>query len=274
MFSFIDQLDKYNNQIESNPTAHSHRKLNSREHQYQQFLFYKYFFANSKPLIVTEGKTDIVYLKAALKNLYKEYPSLIQKKHDHFDFKISFLKRSKRLRYFFGFSLDGADSMKNLYNYFSDENSHLFPNYLAKLSSLSCHAPSNPVIFIFDNELNNSKKPLANFLNHAKVSQENKNLFQEKLKLQLWNNGNLFVVTNPLIDDASESEIENLFDKETLNHKINGRSLSLKSDYDTSKHYGKETFSKFIQSNYQTINFSNFKKTFDSIEEIVKSYNM
>lgn len=31
------------------------------------FLFFKYFYFNEKPLIITEGKTDILYIKAALK---------------------------------------------------------------------------------------------------------------------------------------------------------------------------------------------------------------
>ncbi|WP_181876391.1 hypothetical protein [Staphylococcus aureus] len=53
--------------------------MNSREKEYQKFLFYKYFWRNSKPLILTEGKTDILYIKAALKKYYKAYPELIEK---------------------------------------------------------------------------------------------------------------------------------------------------------------------------------------------------
>ena len=81
-------------------------------------------------MIVTEGKTDILYIKAALKSFYKEYPELIEKRKDGtFDFKIDFLRRSEKLKYFFGLTADGADSMKNLYNYFSDMNNNSFPNY-------------------------------------------------------------------------------------------------------------------------------------------------
>ena len=32
-----------------------------------------------KPLIVTEGKTDVRYIKAALRSLYADYPELIEK---------------------------------------------------------------------------------------------------------------------------------------------------------------------------------------------------
>ena len=95
-FSFINEIDKYNNKIQ-NKTEKKFFNLCSREKEFQKFLFYKYFYMNSKPLVVTEGKTDIIYIKCALKKLYKDYPYLIEKKSDgKFEFKVSFLKRSKR----------------------------------------------------------------------------------------------------------------------------------------------------------------------------------
>jgi len=120
-FAFIYQLDKYNNKLECKPEPSDFqrlcRSLNSREKQYQKFLFYKYFHANDKPLVITEGKTDTTYLKAALKNLYQEYPYLISKKDDgEFSFNVSFLRRSDRFRYFFYLSPEGADSMTKLYD--------------------------------------------------------------------------------------------------------------------------------------------------------------
>ena len=95
------------------------RKHQTGNHQYQKFLFYKYFFANPKPLIVTEGKTDIVYLKSALKNLHSEYPNLITKNSDGtFDFKVSFLKKTKRLGYFLKIDQDGGNALNNIYDFF------------------------------------------------------------------------------------------------------------------------------------------------------------
>ena len=100
-FSFINQIDKYNNKLETG-CKHGFRELCSREKQYQKFLFYKYFYVSKKPLIITEGKTDILYLKAALKYYCSEYPELIERNKDGtFTFKIKFLNRTKRLEYFF-----------------------------------------------------------------------------------------------------------------------------------------------------------------------------
>lgn len=75
--------------------------FDSREKEYKKFLFYKYFFGNDKPMIVTEGKTDSKYIKAALKKLYKRYPELIEKINGNFIFKIDFLKHSNTAEYLF-----------------------------------------------------------------------------------------------------------------------------------------------------------------------------
>ncbi len=163
-FSFINQLDRYNNTLISNSTKHNFFNLNRREKDYQQFIFYKYFFGNSQPLIVTEGKTDIIYIKAALKNLYKDYPELINKdRNGQFKYKISFLKRSKRLSYFLNLKKDGADTMNNIYKFFSEKDEANYPNYIQAFKKLGERAPSNPVILIFDNELTNKDKPVAKF---------------------------------------------------------------------------------------------------------------
>jgi Reverse transcriptase (RNA-dependent DNA polymerase). len=273
-FAFIDQLDKYNNKL-SDTKNHNCLKLNGREEQYRKFLFYKYFFSNDKPLIITEGKTDIVYLKAALKNLYAEYPGLITKDSDgKYLFKISFLKRSSRLCYFFKFCTDGADTMQKLYNFFDpkigDKNN--FPDYLSYFNKINPSPPKNPVILVFDNELQNDKKPLSNFVRHIKLLDEKKNVFHDELSIKLIDSSNLFLLTNPLVGVKSECEIEDLFNTETLENTINGKSFSRESKFDINRYYGKEKFSEYIYSNYKNIDFSGFKSMLDNLNQIIESY--
>lgn len=76
-FSFINHLNKYNNKLDGK--EHSFGSLAGREREFKRFLFYKYFYGNDVPIVVTEGETDVRYLKAALKSLYKDYPRLITK---------------------------------------------------------------------------------------------------------------------------------------------------------------------------------------------------
>lgn len=272
-FAFINQLDCYNNLFEKN--RRNFRKLNSREKQYQKFLFYRYFYFNGKPIIVTEGKTDIVYLKAALKKLYGEYPTLISKKSDgHFEFKISFLRRTRRLEYFFGLSLDGADAMKNLYNFFDTKNcdKNNYTNYFSYFFDICPNRPKSPIVFIFDNELQNDKKPLSVFAKHVKLDAAKIPGLTSELRTSLIENGNLYLATMQLVDEKNESEMEDLFQINTLRHKINGKRFSAKDRFDNRYYYGKEIFSQYISSNYKKIDFSGFKGILDNLNDIIEGY--
>lgn len=259
-FAFINQLDYYNNKIDHD-NKHNVWNLSSREKQYQRFLFYKYFFANLKPLIVTEGKTDISYLKAALKIHYKKYPQLITKKGDTFEFNISFLRRTKRLEYFLGIQQDGADTMTNIYNFYAGTNN--LPNLYRHFRKLSNIISIHPVILVFDNEQKN-EKPLKKFINHIKqkpLQQRYKNITD-----------NLYLLTNPLVKGMEECEIEDLFDETVLSHNIGGKTFSRIKNFDVNKHYGKAIFSEFIIKNYSTIDFSEFIPMLDDMSKIVSEY--
>ena len=286
-FSFINQIDRYNNNIEKlfslkknsinnqkfllssrdKPYGYNSKKFNSREIEYQKFLFYKYFFGNSKPLIITEGKTDIKYLKAALKNLYKEYPKLIEKKETNgkmkFIFQISFLNKTNRLQYFFKIN-NGADGINSLYSLYSDKDNHLFPNYYNQFKSKKYIESKNPVICIFDNEIENSKKPIQKFLNYANATENNLSELKNDLHTNIINN--LHVLTHPLSNNTVEGEIEDLFSKETLEKKIKGKSFSRTGGKDF---YGKDIFSKYIYDNYEKIDFDGFKPLLNALNDLV-----
>ncbi|MEW7914505.1 hypothetical protein [Enterococcus avium] len=165
--------------------------------------------------------------------------------------------------------------MKNLYNFFSEKNNKLYPNYLKYFNSFGSK-PTNPTIFIFDNEiLSKKEKPVKSFINYV-YSKEKTKIKEEKLKL-LGDNlslkiaQNLFLVTNKLLDDSEETEIEDLFDDEILAHEISGKTFSKVGE--SSKHYGKEIFSKFILKNYEEINFDNFRSILDNLNKIILDYN-
>lgn len=271
-FAFINQIDKYNHKIDGQP--HEFGMLTAREREFKRFLFYKYFYRNSRPIIVTEGKTDVLYLKSALKALYKEYPKLITKnKDERFEFKISFLERNERLQYFLGVRINGADTMQNVYKYFVDNSARErknYPNYFNYFAKRG-NPPENPVILLFDNELE-SKRPLYKFLHEQKISENRIEELQQNLYLKLLEQANVYLLTNPLTDGRGECEIEHLFLKETLEHKIDGKEFCLKDKYDITKFYGKEIFSKYISSNYQSIDFSRFRPLLNALNSIVTSY--
>lgn len=264
-FSFIDQIDHYNNRQDGK--VHNAHTLNGRERQYQAFLFYKYLFSNDKPIIVTEGKTDILYLKAALKKLCKEYPNLVDVDSEgNFLYNVSFFRRSKRWKYFFDLSLDGADAMKSLYNYFTRKNA---PNYLEYFQKLCGREQRNPVILLFDNETE-TRRPLREFLKNTNLSDDDKKYFKEALHIRLVPNSKLFLLTNPLVSGKAECEIEDLFPQNVLEHKIDGKTFTTEGTYDTQKYYGKDIFSKYVSEHYKKIDFSEFRPLLNAMNLIVE----
>lgn len=271
-FAFINQLTKYNNKKNGhmiNGKRINYNDFGNREREYQKFLFYKYFFANPRPLIVTEGKTDVVYIKSALKNLYREYPGLITKNDNGtFDFKFSFLKKTKRLSYFLGI-YDGGNALNNIFKIFSaSKDSKL--NHLSFLKEMSKSMPKNPVILMFDNE--GKGKPLAQFLQRTQLNSEEKKRIREEYKFNLVEN--LYLLTCPLIDGQEESEIEDLFDEFTLSHTIEGKKFTKSNEFDESKFYGKQVFSDYILHNYNNINFDGFRPLLNEINSIIESYRV
>ncbi|MEC2277790.1 retron Ec67 family RNA-directed DNA polymerase/endonuclease [Bacillus velezensis] len=289
-FSFINHINKENNKekkkIDKNSKL-SFRNLNGQEKEYQKFLFYKYFFNNEKPCILTEGPTDIIYLKSALKNLYTDYPKLIKKVNDDFIFKISFLKRGEdpkaskahkkikgqktsKLQYFFGLEKDGADTMKQIYKFYSNKEGTC-PNYSEIFKNMNVNS-KNPCIFILDNELNNKEKPLKTLTNYMNLKNEKIDELCDKNYLKI--TSNLYIVTNPLDNDLKECEIEDLFELDTLKTELNGKTFErCKKKYNPSENYGKRAFSKYVWKNYEDINFENFRPLLDNINQIVTNYN-
>ena len=268
-FSFIDQLDHYNNVLDPKEIKHDAFHLNGRERQYQAFIFYKYLFAHDTPVIVTEGKTDVRYIKAALKSLYTKYPRLIQKDAEgNFIYKFSFFRRTKRWKYFFGISLDGADAMKILYRYHVG-NGKRIPAYLSYFSQLSGLEQHKPVILLYDNEPK-SDRPLKKFLDgDVHPTADQKAALKEHLHIQLIPDSKLFVVTPPLVGSKEECEIEDLFTDELLKLNLEGKTFCRKDKFDNSKYFDKEIFSQYVYKNYHKIDFSQFIPLLDTIDSII-----
>lgn len=268
----ISQLEgrfAFINQVLCCKTNHKNiTKMIGREKQFQRFLYFKYFFNNPKPLIVTEGKTDIKYLKAALKNLHSYYPKLIKKiDESKYEFKISFLSRNSMLDRYLGIKEYGADTMVNIYKCYAKHNGL---NLLEYFNQRRSELAFNPVILLFDNELSNKTKPLSKFLKSIEVNDKHRDEFKEIFNIKLFQDGNLFLVTNPLINGKQESEIEDLFTPETQNIILGGKTFSRnQSDFNIDKNYGKEYFANYIYSNYSSIDFEGFKELLDIINSII-----
>ena len=318
-FSFINDLVKYNNRLEElNSLNHNsivHKKnllftkgknfevktrekkqtlkweenlenLNIREKDYQKFLFYKYFLANPKITIITEGKTDSKYIKAALRRYHTEYPNLVYRDSHGFKYNIHFLRRSKRIRYFFGSQQEGANELESLIDYFVDKDNEKKQNYIKYFKNIwsDTYYPQKPTIFLFDNEWGGS--PLHKISsNLAKINGLRTNDFLEKIHSDFLYHIDLnaFLMTLPVTDKdiktKTKIEIENLLNIEEINNKLIAQEYDNKIFDPNKKHgdttkIGKEIFANCILSNYnsEVINFSNIKPLLNLINDLSEDY--
>lgn len=272
--NFIDQIDylnKIKKPIQTNPlyvlARHGNNKaplFSSREKTFSRFLFYKSFYGNEKTTVVCEGKTDIIYLRCAIKSLHKSYPSLVDKDGlANFEF----FKYTRRTKYLL--SLHGGTP------YLSD----FIKNYRENYSSYQAPGPKQPTIIILDND-DGLPKIIGSLQKEGQcrlVTSDGETTLNgiSSLKKSLYAhvccNLYLLIVPNIKKDDAS---IEDLFDDSVLDVKLGGKSFTTKNEYSHDKHYGKNIFATaVVEKNKESIDFSGFNHVFETIEKIKTDYS-
>jgi hypothetical protein len=218
--------------------------------------------------------------------MHKDYPLLVQKESDGtFTFKLRFFQRTprqkrslstieeinakKRARWRYLFDVvEGADSMSNIYEFYSGTQGR--PSYFKFFKEISNLPQLQPVILIFDNELDNSSKPIYKFLKGLKDRERIKSDIKNATYSHLLKDSNLHLVTHQLSPGENEGEIESLFDESTRQVILGGKSLNLnEKTFDNTKHYGKDIFSKHIIGHYENINFDGFRPMLDRINCII-----
>jgi len=271
--TFIDSVDFYNNlekkkhpepkfEIKKHDGLYGFRgKLNSREKVYGRFLQFKHFFANEYPTILTEGKTDNVYLKSALNRLQASYPGLINPKSatTQYSPKLKFPDLNRKTMYLLDIG-DGATPFKRFVQRYPDELKY-FTNKKAK----------NPVILVLDND-SGPQALLNHLVNHVKSCPNDMTTIKSSGFIHLFHN--LYLILTPLNTGGKDSAMEDLFDAATLGRTINGKTFSTAKHFDDTKHYGKHIFStKVVQSDKANINFDKFKYIFDEIEKVKQHFS-
>lgn len=265
-FSFINQVDSYN----PHPQDMQNKIIyNSREKCYKLFLFYKTFLCNTSPMIMTEGKTDILYLKAALMSKYEDYPNLISKdEENNFKFKIKFFRRTKLRNFMFKISPDGGCDLTAVFNMYKSND---FYNKFVKYDNGGTGNVISkfPFILLYDNE-SQKNKPLTMLFSTKHLTKKEKEDIKKIYFTKINSSSNLYITTIPLINNLNETEIEDLLPENIINKEINGK----KFNRDGGKEFfGKDILSKYVYKHYNEIDFSNFKILLDNINKIVSNFN-
>lgn len=272
MFGFIDSIDKHNNILASKnratplyqPFNHGldyRAKLNAREKTFSKFLYYKWFHGLSSPLILTEGKTDRVYLKCALNRLKTTYPSLINSTATpgKNPYNLNFFQESSKMQYFLDISGGASDYKK------------FIERYIKNYSIYQKNPPKHPVILVLDNDSGTTL-----IVNHlaSKVSNCPKNPADIKSASFTHIFHNLYILLTPLLPGQAPSCMEDFFDAATLAVTIDGKTFNKHNDTDSASEYGKHIFStRVIKANSSTVDFSRFTYIFNNILEIQRHYS-
>lgn len=223
---------------------------------YRKFLFYKYFVSPTKPLIVTEGISDIVYLECAIRALAKSYPNLVKEEDGRMKRQVNFLRPSNTTRDILNLG-HGAAGQANL-----------IEKYTNDLKKYAYKPMKHPVIVLCDND----GGPKTAFKNAAKKCSVPISISTTDPFYYLGDN--LYLIKVPKGAAPNTREIEGLFKPALLSHKIGGKPFDPKKEHGDVTAYGKVKFAEeVVKPNAAKIDFSDFGELLSRIEQCLVHYS-
>ena len=219
------------------------------------FLFYKSFMAPLKPLLLPEGKTDPIYLRAAIEHLPQFHPQLGGLAGGKFMSAIRFMTypatshRVLKLGASTGYFVPFVAQYHNRAKVFG-------------------HKPmAFPVIILVDNDEGGKQVfAAANKLASSPITLSSSAPFYH---LGL----NLYLVKTPEPGGNQHSRVEDLFPADLLDTKLNGKSFDPDKLHDEESKYGKFKFAEqVVRPNAAGIDFSGFVPLLERIASALTDY--
>ena len=224
----------------------------SAQNLYRNFLRCKHFIIGSSPLIITEGKTDIVYLKCAIRSLSHKFPKLVKTQNGNKILKVRFLNPTYN-----------NTSILNLCTGFSGMT-QMIATYQKDIKKYANLEKKSPVILLVDNDkggMDTIKKANSESA-HAHTGDQYLYIFE-----------NLYLVKTPKIKGA-DSYMENFFLDKDLNREIDGKKLDVNKKHGDNSSLSKEIFaSQIIRPNSDKIDFSGFEPILQEISNSIDHFN-
>jgi hypothetical protein len=218
---------------------------------YRKLLFFKYFVASEFPLIICEGKTDNLYVKAAIQNL------------NQFIGKLRDANGDLSVRFFNHNTVPG-DILQ--LNGGTGPLKFLFRDYEKEIGRYYYAPLNNPVIVMLDSDSGASEI-------FAIVEQK----FRKKIKVDSTDPfyhicKNLYLVKTPE-GAGGKSCIEDLFDASVLGAKLNDKEFSNSDKVNPDTQYGKAAFAEnVVLPNAKAIDFSKFADLLNRIVAAIDHY--
>lgn len=223
-------------------------KLDAVTELYSRLLYFRYFVALERPLILCEGKTDVVYLKAAIKQL--------KKGSFQFPYEIDFFPFTRRISEVMRIH-DGTPALKN------------FIEHYEKSADFKFQPRQHPVIVLLDNdaEAEGVIKLLSGKFKKDGIIYDRNNTFIYHAVF------NLYVVFLPKQPNIQDNKIEDFFAQSVTATVLDGKTFSSVNGkgFDNQKHYSKQVLAtKIVRPNQGSIDFSGFQSILELIANTIK----
>jgi hypothetical protein len=228
--------------------------LNSKEGLYRRFLIFKNIYVAEMPTVICEGKTDNIYLLHAIRSLASAFSTLASNVEGQVKLTVRIFKypqtNTGRIMGLTG----GTGSFLSF-----------IPSYSKKVKRFAAPGMQNPVILLMDHD-EGAAKILAMLKGQFKKKIDSDQAFIRAC-------GNLYVVTTPLAAGKAASLIEDCFNAETKDVKIDGKAFKIdKAHGENDQYYGKFIFSKHVEKHASSIDFSGFSELLSRIAAVIEAH--
>lgn len=265
MFGFIDWIDqrhlgstKLTVQVATGEKSHmAPAARTSTERTYKRFLMHRDFWSSEKPLILCEGKTDSIYIRGAIRRLLDKHPLLAKpaKKNGEVEYAVRFFNYSRTAQRVLGLA-GGADCIRSF-----------IADYVRWFKTAPKFFPKQPVILLIDHD-EAGKKFHGMIKNHTGTKEITGNEDFHHLK------ANVYIVFTPIIGSGDSSTIEDLFDQNVLETRLDGKKFNPSNEkLDDATEYGKWAFATHvIRPHVSNLDFSKFDGLLGRFETVIKHH--
>lgn len=226
--------------------------LRPSERLLRDLVFYRHFAAAERPLILTEGKTDRIYIDCALKSLASRYPGLVTSTAAAPTLSVKLFRYTPRM-----------DRLLHLGGGTGDIKGFL-KRYRRLYQRVRAPKGANPVILLIDNDAGSAglKALVENFFKVPVGTSLSVHIME-----------NVYLVLTPPKTAGKASCIEDCFTNATLDTRLHGKTFNYCDQIDPATEYGKQVFAeKVVKPSAASLDFSGFIPLLDAVAAIVAAH--
>ncbi|HEU0045872.1 retron Ec67 family RNA-directed DNA polymerase/endonuclease [Sphingomonas sp.] len=218
--------------------------------QLQRFYLFKHFFINNLPVILTEGPSDIYYIKSAISETKVPTHNIIDPSTGKPTL-VRFFRFDGEAARVLGVT-GGSGNIKRLLYLYSKGH-----------KSFNKALNVKPVIILIDNDSGGADViSMINGIYKTRIKIDDPGILYKLEK-------GLYLIKTPHTASSNKTCIEDMLPPEVRKVKLNGKTFSSASKLDTAKHFGKVALASYVQQNAGTISFSGFDAIITAIDTAI-----